>query len=331
MKTTNIIHIAFATDDKYAPHLGAAIASLLLNTTSDKVINIHVLQQNLNRSNKQNLTQLETLRPNTHIDLLKVDSNKFRSLPLITGLQTIETYFRLGLPTLLPKIDRLIYLDADIIVMGDIEELWEQEMENNVLLAVEEPKYLNIERLKGLGMKDSSPYFNAGVLLMDLEKMRAFGLEHKTSSYVNERLKSLKYQDQDILNALFENLWHALPLAFNAYSFLWHRRRQDEFFLYTKKDAELAKKNPYIIHFNLPPKPWDPGCIDTRRKCYWEYLQKTNFDIHKPGFKINLKKFIRSKIFYYINSYHLRKSKVLTVVWAALLWSVKKLNIKKAR
>ena len=329
MKTIDTIHVAFATDDQFAPHLGAAIASLLLNASKNKRINIYVLQQNLNYSNRRNLAQLEKLRHNTCIDLLKVDNSKFKFLPLISGIHTIETYFRLGLSTILPKINKLIYLDADVIVMGNIKKLWEQEIGDNILLAVEEPKYLNECRLESLGMKSNSPYFNAGVLLMDLKKMRDFGLEQKILTYVNKKFKLLKYQDQDILNALFENRWQALPLAFNAYSFLCHKRREDEFITYTRKDATFAGRNPHIIHFNLYPKPWNLGCIDTRRKRYWEYLEKTNFDVHRPDFKNNLKKTFRSKILYYINHYHLRESKVFSMVWATLLWSIKNLSSKK--
>ena len=329
MKAIDTIHVAFATDDQFAPHLGAAIASLLSNASKHKRINIYVLQQNLNYSNRRNLVQLEKLHQNTCIDLLKVDSSKFKFLPLISGVHTIETYFRLGLSTLLPKINKLIYLDADVIVMGNINDLWEQEIGDNILLAVEEPKYLNESRLKSLGMKSNSPYFNGGVLLMDLKKMRDFGLEQKVFTYVNKKFKLLKYQDQDILNALFENRWQALPLAFNAYSHLCNKRREDEFIIYTRKDATFAVRNPHIIHFNLYPKPWNLGCIDTRRKHYWEYLEKTNFEVHRTYFKRNLKKALRFKILYYIDRYHLRESKILSIAWAALLWSIKILRGKK--
>ena len=331
MKTTDTIHIAFASDNKFAPHLGAAIASLLLNASSNRMINIYVLQKNLNHLNRHNLKQLEELRPNTHIDLLKVDSDKFRFLPLTTGVHTIETYFRLGLPTILAEINRLIYLDADVIVMGNIEKLWDQEMEDNILLAVEEPKYLNEDRLESLGMKGNSPYFNGGVLLMDLKKMRAFDLEQKVLNYVSKKFKLLKYQDQDILNALFENRWQSLPLVFNAYSYICHERREGEFITYTKKDTTLAEKNPHIIHFNLYPKPWNAGCIDTRRERYWEYLQKTNFEIHRPSFEMKLKVFLARNMPFIINNDFLKKSRLLSITWEILWWPIKKMKGKKKR
>ena len=330
MKTTDPIHVSFVTNDQFAQHLGAAIASLLLNASSDERINIYVLQQNLSHSNRHKLVQLEKLHPNTHIHLLKVDGSKFMFLPS-THKRTIETYFRLELPTILPAIDKLIYLDADVIVMDNIKKLWDQEIGDNILLAVEEPKYLHKDRLENLGMKGSSPYFNAGVLLMDLKKMRTFGLKQKVLTYVSKKFRFLKAQDQDIFNALFENRWRALPLAFNAYGYLCHKRREDEFIIYTKKDVTSAEKNPCIIHFNLYPKPWHPLCTDTRRKRYWEYLKKTNFEVRKPGFEMSLKVFLAQNIPFITNNGFLRNSRLLSKIWGIFWKPIRRTCSKKVK
>ena len=328
MKTTDTIHIAFAINDQFAIHLGAAIASLLTNAKSKNRINIYVLQQNLNHSNRSNITQLERLRTNTHIDLLEVDSSKFALLPLTSKAQTIETYFRLALPNILPEIDKLIYLDADVVVMGDIKELWNQEMKDNILLAVEDPKYTSKNRHESLGMKKNSPYFNGGVLMMDLKKMRAFGLEQKVPNYVRKKFKILKYQDQDILNALFENYWRALPLSFNAYKHLCFKHGEDEFFTYTQKDILLAKNNPYIIHFNGTIKPSSYNCTDTRRKHYLKYLKKTNFEVDKPSFEMRLKIFLWRKMSFIINNDFFKKTRLLAITWEILWWPIRKLRGK---
>ncbi len=330
MKTKDTIHIAFAINDQFAIHLGAAIASLLTNAKSKNRINIYVLQQNLNHSNRSNITQLKRLRTNTYIDLLEVDSSKFALLPLTSKAQTIETYFRLALPNILPEIDKLIYLDADVVVMGDIKELWNQEMKDNILLAVEDPKYTSKNRHESLGMKMNSPYFNGGVLMMDLKKMRAFGLEQKVPNYVRKKFKILKYQDQDILNALFENYWRALPLSFNAYKHLCFKHGEDEFFTYTQKDILLAKKNPYIIHFNGTIKPSSYSCTDTRRKHYLKYLKKTNFEVDKPSFEMRLKIFLWRKMSFIINNDFFKKTRLLAITWEILWWPIRKLRGKKA-
>ena len=331
MKVTDTIHVAFATNNEFAPHLGAAIASLLLNARSNNRINIYVLQQNLNQENRRNLIQLVRLRLNSYIELLKVDSSNFISLPLTVNGQTIETYFRLRLATLLAEVNKLIYLDADVIVMGNIEKLWNQEMGDNILLAVEDPKFTSEDRLESLGMNENSPYFNGGVLLMDLKKMRAFGLEHKVPSYVSKKFKFLRYQDQDLLNALFEGRWQALPLAFNAYKHLCFKPSEDEFFSYTTKDIALAKSNPYIIHFNGRIKPSKPDCIDWRRKHYLKYLKKTNFKSHAPSFEIILKYFLARKLSIVINNRFLKKSKLLSITWEVLWWPIKMMNKNKTR
>ncbi len=340
MKTTNTIHVAFAINDKFAPHLGAAIASLLLNASSSERINIYVLQQDLNHSNRHNLMQLEKLRHNTHIDLLKVDRSKFISLPVVRKNHVIETYFRLRLPTMLPKIDKLIYLDADVIVMGNIKKLWDQEMGDNILLAVEEPKYMYKNRLKSLSMKGDSLYFNAGVLLMNLKKMRAFGLEKQVHAYVSKRLRFPKHQDQDILNALFENRWQALPLAFNAaYPFVYNKHGELGFDFYTSKDITLAKKSPHIIHFCMYPKPWHPGCTDLRSKYYWKYLKKTGFEVReqslemkmKMKMKMKIKRFLARNMSFIVYNNFLKKPRLLSMALEILRWPTKNIRRKKTK
>ncbi len=323
-QTTDVNHVAFATNDEYAPHLGASIASLLLNAHNNNNISIHVLHQSLSDSNMCNLMHLKRLRSNTHINLLKVCAEEFKCFPLLTGNHTVETYFRLRLPTILSEIDKVIYLDADTIVVNDIEKLWDEEIGDNLLLAVEEPRHLNKERLAELGMKDDSPYFNGGVLSINLAKMRTIGFEQKVDAYVHKKFRVLKYQDQDILNALSEECWSPLSLAYNSYSYVCDRRRENEFVFYTKDNAAQARKHPFIIHFNQHPKPWNPGCIDERRKCYWEYLKKTDFDVSKPDSMIGLTKFLLLKTFYYIKYYFPRCAKILSRILVVLRWPFKK-------
>ncbi len=246
---------------------------------------------------------LKKLRSNTHINLSKICDKEFKSLPPPTDAHTIETYFRLKLPAILPKIDKVIYLDADTIVVGDIEKLWDEKLGDNILLAVEDPKYIHESRLADLGMKNNSPYFNAGVLLMNLAKMRVPEFERKLNSYVRKKFKVLKFLDQDILNALSEGCWTPLPLAFNSISPVCRKRRKNEFIFYTKDDAKQARQHPFIIHFTVTPKPWNPGCIDPRRGRYWEYTKKTNFSVPKPNLLISMRKFLTLKTFYFIKDY----------------------------
>ncbi len=297
------IHIAFSTNDNYAPHTGAAIASLLSNNFSKREINIHILYSEMSNESIHALKLLCKLRTHTFISFIKINIDEFQSFPLQGGIQGLETYFRLKLPTILPKVKKVIYLDSDIIVICDIEKLWNYDMGENFILAVEEPTHLHKKRLKKLGMKETSPYFNAGVILMNLSKMRNSEFHQKLIPFVEKRFNVLKLRDQDILNTFFEGQWHPLPLDFNAFWCLLYRAKNNKFTFYTDEDFKQARRNPFIIHFNINTKPWEAGCIDPRRRLYWKYQDLTTFGFPRPDKRTDLIKFLINKILYYLKKY----------------------------
>ena len=297
------MHIAFSTDDKFAPHAAATIASLLSNTISKRKINIHILHENLSDGTICDLKLLSNLRTNTFIIFIKIDASEFSSFPIHRGVRAFETYFRLKLPALLSEVEKIIYLDSDTIVCGDIEELWLKEIGENFILGVEAPRYLHKERLEGLGMKHDSPYFNAGVLLMNLSKMRSSRLYQKILALVDKKLEALTYQDQDILNILTEDQWQPLPLKYNAFWCVLDRPGKNKFIYYEKKDLKEAKENPFIIHFNGFLRTWEPGCIHPKAKLYWKYRDLTPFKCPPPPLRKHIVKLLINKILHFRRKY----------------------------
>ena len=244
------IHITFATDDRYAPHTGAAIASLLSNTLSERKINIHVLYAKMSNENMHKLTCTQTLRANTCIHFWQINIDEFQSFPTHRAVKAFETYFRLKLPTVLDKVEKVIYLDSDVIVLGDIEKLWCQKLEENFILAVEEPSQLNkesLESLESLGMKEFSPYFNAGVLIMNLSKMRSSGFNQKIAAFVEKRHDVLKGQPQDILNSFFEEQWRPLAAGYNVFWWYLCGTKINKFVYYTDEDLKQAQTTPLLF------------------------------------------------------------------------------------
>ena len=318
------MHIAFSTNNNYAPHTGAAIASLLSNTLSKRQMNIHILYMEMSDENTRNLKLLCKLHAGTCINFLKINIDDFRSFPVHIGVLALETYFRLKLPKVLPEVEKVIYLDSDIIAIGDIEKLWCREMKESLILGVEVPIYLHKEYLEKLGMKKTSPYFNGGVVVMNLSKMRSSGFYQKMMPFVEEKYRILRYQDQDILNALSEGQWHPLPLAYNAFWCVLDSPKKNKFTYYTDEDLKQARTNPFIIHFNMNPRPWEAGCIDPRRKLYWKYQDLTPFHFPPPEPKENLTKFLVNKMHYYRLNY-LPRTGIVSILLALIkLFKTKK-------
>ena len=291
------MHIAFSTNDKFAPHTATAIASLLSNTPSKREINIYIIHSDMNQKTISDLKLLSDFHSNVYIKIIKIDINEFKSFPIHKGVRAFETYFRLKLHTLLPEVEKIIYLDSDIIVCGDIEELWLKEIGKNFILAVEVPTFLHKKRLEGLGMKPESPYFNAGVLLMNLSKIRSSGLYKKITPLIEKKLNVLILQDQDILNILTEGQWSPLPLKYNAYWCILDRPKRNKFIYYNNNDLNEAVKNPFIIHFNGYHRTWEPGCIHPKAKLYWKFRDMTPFICpHPPRIEHLIKSWINKMI-----------------------------------
>lgn len=281
------INIAFASDNHYAQHMAVSIASLVKNASGHYRLCIYILHENLLESHIENLKVLVGLRRNTEMYFLKLSMDDFRDFPLHTGAHSIATYFRLKLPSLLPDVDRIAYLDSDIVVCRDIQEIWQEfTIAPHMIWAVEEPTPLYSHRLASLGMSGDSPYFNGGILLLNLEKMRQTNFEGKARDYIEKYYDAIYYQDQDVLNALSEGDWKPMPLCWNSFFFVMEGIYRGKYSQYSNDDIENAKMHPAIIHYNQHPKPWAAGCIDPRRKQYFKYLENTPYQ----GFKVDQSK-----------------------------------------
>lgn len=275
------ISIVLASDDNFALPLSVTIASLLQNAKSRRLINIYVIDGGISAAHRQKISDIIASKDFATICFLSVNNDDFAHFPLTQGFQTIATYYRLRLPSLLPVLPKVIYLDADIVVDGDISELWDTEMGDYPLWAVEEPYIHNKNRLHHLDMEEGSPYFNAGILMMNLAWMRLHRMEEKFVHYVTTHRQHLKFQDQDVLNGCFSGLWGALPPHWNKMPFLF--MRYHKYKCYTKALLKKSRGESGIIHYNGEIKPWKTGCIDARRFHYKKNASLIGWDIPKSS------------------------------------------------
>lgn len=186
----------------------------------------------------------------------------------------IAAWYRLLLPVLLPQLPRVLYLDSDVIINGALDELWNVDLGNHLLAAVVNPLYPHQSRkwLSDIEVPEDE-YFNSGVLLMNLDQLRREGWVDRFVEHIERRFDRLRYADQDVLNAL---LWHRclkVPPRFNAQITLFDLG--ESHLPYTNDELQSARRNPTIVHFIGPMKPWRDDCGHPYRHLYWQHLAAT--------------------------------------------------------
>lgn len=284
------MNILFSSDDNYAQHLGVAIYSLLSNNTWATEIFIYVIDNEIGVSNREKLNSVISSFANARIFFIPFkmwrDSLKLNMAWNIS----ISTYGRLFVGSMLPlNVDRIIYLDCDMIVCSSLHALWHTDMGESILAAVQDDVTDKIKA--AVNLKQDEQYFNAGMLLINLKKWREDGSEEKCRAFINEKGGQVIHHDQGVLNGVFHRSWHRLPLEdnlmtihyiFNRKQILKYLGEHSEF--YSDPEITNAKNNPVILHYtpSFTSRPWVKGCKHPLRNFYWDTLSKTPWAGSEP-------------------------------------------------
>lgn len=265
-----------------------AIISILANTIAK--CHFHFLENEelqLTEKQKKKLEDIKLKFQNFEYSIYTINPEKYKKYKLSTVKYIPEdTYFRYEIAELVPEVDKAIYLDIDVICCCDIKELYNTDLNGNMLGAVrnEKGKYLDENMLKIItkcNLKNPSAYFNNGVLLMDLKQFRKNNVKKQLEETTLSLIDILDFADQDIFNIVFEDSNIELHNKFNLYP-------------NRIKDYNFA---PAIIHCVGRDKPWNAYWIDGASDLFWKYVEMSPFkDEIKELHKINLIK-RRSKIY----------------------------------
>lgn len=274
--------IVLSTDDNFVQHCCVTIASVLKHN-SDVVF--YVFTEGLSEKNENLIQSLVTSLGGT-CNICKIDSDIVRKFPMPSNADahiSIATYYRLFAELVLPEtVETFIYMDADMVVRGNIVDLLNEDLNNYALGAVFQPVSESQERdKKRLRIPDDYGYFNAGLLLVNLNYWRKNNVTKRLISFINNNYSLIKQHDQDVLNAvLYKEVkpvsytWNFLPPFFEV-----EKLNFKEYVNYTTKIDD-----PRIIHFVSAPKPWDFGCEHPLRSEYKKYLDQTPFKGTRPKF-----------------------------------------------
>ena len=276
------IPIVAACDDNYVQHLAVMLCSLLENTKKKHLIQINIIDGGISQDNKHKINNFIQNKYDTDIRYLKIDHKIYNQFPISYHF-THTIYYRISIPLLFDSsVDKVLYLDSDIIVKDDITKLWDIDLSNYFLAAVESP---NVKRnYCDLNMPENSKYFNSGVLLINLQKWRQHNITEKTIEFIANNQDKITWWDQDSLNSVLCNKWLPLPLRWNQQSSFFEQKS----YLQNKNNPDFidAINNPAIIHFSSLRKPWEYISRHPHKKEYFYYLSLTPWQDFKP--KVNL-------------------------------------------
>lgn len=286
------IHIVCAADNNYAMPLAVMACSMLSNHQSNRKIILFIIDGGIKNHNKRKI--LNSLKSDRcKVNFVKIPSYLLKEIDRVhnpseikqikADYVSIASFYRLLIPDLLPKeIDKVIYLDCDIIVRGNIENLWKIDIGNNYLLAAQDTSILSLSNPKSklncqkLGLNPKAKYFNAGVLVINLNKWREDKLTQRAIDYLQQNLKYIGWYDQGVLNGLFADRWQELDPRWNMSPPSTYGYTSWEQSPFSEEVYNNLIRDPYIIHFLSKPKPWTSRHALGKEK-FFEYVDKTKW------------------------------------------------------
>lgn len=256
------MNIALSTDDNYAKYAGVVIASILYNNKGED-INFYILDGGISEENKQKINNLKSIN-DCNIEFIKIDNELFMDYKKIKTHKyiNIATFYRLKLGSLLPDIDKVLYLDCDVVVNSNIRELYDTDIQNYYAAGVKDIACQTHNKKPELAY--DSIYVNAGMLLFNLDKIRKDDVETLYLEYTQNNFDKIFIGDQQIINVVLQGHIKQVPDEWNLQSSNFINR-------------SIYQREPKLIHYIGRQKPWLFASINYYKPIYYKYLQMTDW------------------------------------------------------
>ena len=275
------ISIVFATDNNYVPLLAVALNSLIENSSDENNYDIVVLSDNISRLHKEQILKLIEGRDNFSLRYIEVfnELNKL-SFQFNNTQLSRATFMRLFVPRYFKNYHKIIYLDCDIVLQTDIANLYCQDISGYMVGAVRDVHVGEVSKsnsvfrdyvVNDLGLESAEDYFNAGVLMMNIDEV--------CKLYTSEDLFSLatsrkwNWEDQDVLNKISKGKVYYFPYNWNVF---WVPNTSIQHLMEMNVNYSKALGNPFLIHYAA-------GAIPVKRiedrffECFWKYAKGTAY------------------------------------------------------
>jgi lipopolysaccharide biosynthesis glycosyltransferase len=251
------MNIVFAADDNYAGPLRVVIASLVRHCGTD-VLDIWVIDGGISRDNREKIRAL--IDPVRHGIEFRVMETGISLGGRTQAHLSNAALLRLFVPALFPDLARCIYLDVDVFVFAPVKLLWDTDLSGYPLGLVESAWGYYLGYKSRLGIAAAEPYFNSGVMLMDLDRLRRWGSVERCLDFLARRKDTIRFADQDVINGVMKGRVRPLHPRWNVSTSLYDWRPGNSFTFDATAAAE-AIRSPAIAHFTGKEKPWHAACV----------------------------------------------------------------------
>ena len=271
MHSLERINLFVAFDESYAQH-GCVMLVSVLESNPDRAFDCCILTDDgLSEESRRRLASVAGRHADCRLDFRVIDDAVFRALKLNIPHVSRHTYYRYAIAELFPQLDKGLYLDADLVVRGSLEELWNMDLGGFLCAGVRDLWIDRIHYKPEIGFGLDELYVNAGVLLLNLAEMRREGLFHKLCAMTQKLEGQIRFQDQDVINIVCRGRILELPERFN--------------FASENVDAHSEERSgAVIIHYTGHRKPWSVArCHNAMKGLYFTYLAKTPYASARYG------------------------------------------------
>lgn len=291
---SNIAHIVYASDDRFAEILGVSLVSLYENNQDMEELVVYVLENEIKSENKSKIERVsQKYKRSMPIWIKAYDISKVLCMEIAIDRGSLSQYARLFVSSSLPAdLDRVLYLDCDIIVNKSIRELWNLDLHNKTigaLLDAFSPQYrVNI------GLKKKDIMFNSGVMLIDLKHWKKQKVEERLLKFIESKKGKIQQGDQGALNAVLSYDAYCFEPRFNSVT-IYYDFNYDEMMIYRKPpegfysrdEIRKAVEEPVVIHYTtsfLSKRPWIVGC-QHKYVDVWRYFKELSPWQYSPLWK----------------------------------------------
>jgi|GEM_PF-1679773 len=268
-----MINIGLTFNDKFAVPAQVLIASILLNSVGDDQFKFFIFGDELSRKTLDGVEKLKDIKQ-FELQHIKVDKSEFQNffLPEKGHFRTVN-YFRIKIPSLIPEIDKILYIDCDTIVKTSLSPLFKLDISNYFLAATRAAT--SNQNNRRLGLPKFAPYFLSGLMLINCRKWRENGIESKLVEYIKTSpIDKLLNLEQDAINYVLGNGILQLPSNWNVEirTDITYPRYYHKYLI-----------NPFILHYNSGDKPWHEETKQDTKEFNF-YLNKIN-SLNEPNNK----------------------------------------------
>jgi lipopolysaccharide biosynthesis glycosyltransferase len=279
------IHIALCLDNNYVMPASVLLISLFETNILNR-FHIHIFSSGLSQNGLGNLEKI-IKRYNAEITFYNITGEDFTHFNTNERI-THSAYYRLVIPYKVDNsIKRILYMDADIIINGNIKPLWTTNLGDMIVGAIEDVVAIDTKEYTRLKIHEKYGYFNSGVLLINIDKWKDHGITEKVINILSNNY--LKFHDQDSLNLTLYDKWKKLSPLWNQQVGTYYCYSNMVASVYPDNEPDAILKKARIIHFNGIEKPWHYASLHPYTELFRYYLQMSGLSLFPEEISIRKK------------------------------------------